>query len=90
MRCRRFEGSLINQLRRRNGSDIDDASLVASWRESDRCLLQGQVGWLSRSQIAATLVAGYEGIVHVLERDRSHCTYHFFNSIMRSQRLLRV
>ena len=37
---------------------LDDASLVASWRESGRCLLQGQVGWLSRSQIAATLVEG--------------------------------
>ena len=51
---------------------------------------QGQVGWLSRSQIAANIVEGYEGIVNVLESDRSHCKYIFINAIMRSQRLLRV
>ena len=33
---------------------------------------------------------GSQGIVHVLWRNRSHCTYLSFSAIMRSQRLLRV
>jgi len=90
MRCRVLDGSLINQSKRWNCSNIDDASLVASWRESGRGVLQGRVGWLSRSQIAASWIEGYEGIVHALLRNRSHCTYLSFSAIMRSQRLLRV
>jgi len=54
-----FDGSLINQLRRRNGSKIE-RWFLGRVMERKRLLLpgQGQVGWLSRSQIAANIVEG--------------------------------
>ena len=92
-RCSVCDGSLINQLRRWNCSNIDDASLVASWRKS--ASLQGQVGWLSRSQIAASWSCRVRGnrpcpCPCSFEEQVALYISSFFNAIMRSQRLLRV